>query len=99
MTSRLVVRPQAAAELLEAQQWFDQLRLGLGREFGLEVDRTISEVLIRPRAFHEFTVRCGEPSFIVFPTASSFKSSGTRSWPSASFMDIGIQKAGGGGEV
>ena len=51
MTPRLVVRPQAAAELLEAQQWFDEQRTGLGQEFGLEVDLTISEVLIRPESF------------------------------------------------
>jgi plasmid stabilization system protein ParE len=48
---RLVVRPQAATELLEAQQWFDEQRTGLGQEFGLEVDLTVSEVLTRPESF------------------------------------------------
>jgi plasmid stabilization system protein ParE len=37
--------------LLEAQQWFDEQRTGLGQEFGLEVDLTISEVLTRPHSF------------------------------------------------
>jgi hypothetical protein len=51
VTPRLVVRPQAAAELLEAQQWFDEQRTGLGLECGLEVDLIISEVLTRPESF------------------------------------------------
>lgn len=51
MIRRLVVRPQAATELLEAQQWFDEQRTGLGQEFGLEVDLTVSEVLTRPESF------------------------------------------------
>jgi plasmid stabilization system protein ParE len=51
VTGRLVVRPQAATELLKARQWFDTQRPGLGNEFALEVDLTLSEVLARPGSF------------------------------------------------
>jgi plasmid stabilization system protein ParE len=51
VSARLVVRPQATAELVEARDWFDAQRPGLGHEFMLEVDVTMSEVLSRPESF------------------------------------------------
>lgn len=51
MTRRLVVRPQATAELLEARDWFDAQRPRLGEEFVFEVDVTMSAVLSRPESF------------------------------------------------
>lgn len=51
MNPRLVVRPQAATELLEARRWFDEQRHGLGQDFVVEVDLTISAVLGRPESF------------------------------------------------
>ena len=51
MTFRLVVRPQAEAELLEARDWFEGQEAGLGQEFALEVDLTISRIIERPEIF------------------------------------------------
>jgi plasmid stabilization system protein ParE len=51
VTRRLVVRPQAQAEILEARHWYDQQRAGLGEQFALEVDLTVSAVLERPLSF------------------------------------------------
>jgi plasmid stabilization system protein ParE len=49
--ARLVLRPQALAELVAARDWFDAQRPGLGQEFVVEVDVTMSEVLTRPESF------------------------------------------------
>jgi len=46
---RLVVRPQAEAELLSARDWYENQRAGLGQEFVDEVRETMSEVATRPR--------------------------------------------------
>jgi plasmid stabilization system protein ParE len=51
VTRRLVVRSQAIAELVEARDWFDAQRSGLGQEFVMEVDLTLSEVHARPESF------------------------------------------------
>lgn len=51
MTRRLVVRPQAQSEILEARHWYDQQQAGLGVQFALEVDLTVSAVLERPLSF------------------------------------------------
>jgi plasmid stabilization system protein ParE len=51
VTRRLVLRPQAETELLEARDWYDQQQAGLGEQFALEVDLTVSAVLERPLSF------------------------------------------------
>ena len=51
MTRRLVLRPQAETELLEARDWYDQQQAGLGEQFALDVDLTVSAVLERPLSF------------------------------------------------
>ena len=51
MTRRLVVRPQAETELLEARDWYDQQQTGLGERFAREVDLTVSAVVDRPLSF------------------------------------------------
>jgi plasmid stabilization system protein ParE len=48
---RLVVRPQAEAELLSARDWYENQRAGLGQEFVDEVRETMSEVATRPLSF------------------------------------------------
>jgi plasmid stabilization system protein ParE len=60
VTRRLVLRPQAETELLEARHWYDHQRAGLGEQFALEVDLTVSAVLERPQSFpvvHDATRR------------------------------------------
>ncbi len=41
MTRRLVLRPQAETELLEARHWYDQQQAGLGEQFALEEFYTV----------------------------------------------------------
>lgn len=51
MTPRLVLRPQAEAELLDARGWYEDQRRGLGGAFATEVDRTLAGILQAPLAY------------------------------------------------
>lgn len=51
MNLRLVVRPQAEAELQAARDWYDTQRSGLGQDFVDQVRETIVSVAERPASF------------------------------------------------
>ena len=51
MTPRLALRPQAEAELLDARDWYEEQRLGLGNAFATEVDTTLAGILQAPLAY------------------------------------------------
>lgn len=51
MTVRLVFRPQARRELLEARAWYDDQRSGLGADFAHEADRALAQMIRSPEAF------------------------------------------------
>lgn len=51
MSVRLVVRPQAEAELLAALDWYEAQRAGLGQQFADEVREVIAAVATRPLTF------------------------------------------------
>jgi plasmid stabilization system protein ParE len=51
VSSGVVVRPQAEAELLAARDWYDTQRAGLGQEFVDEVGKTMQAVATRPLSF------------------------------------------------
>lgn len=42
---RIVFRPEAKKELLEAQAWYEELSPGLGYEFARAVDASIARIL------------------------------------------------------
>ncbi|WP_293369383.1 type II toxin-antitoxin system RelE/ParE family toxin [Nevskia sp.] len=48
---RLLVRPEAQAELLDAQRWYEQRSPGLGFEFARAVDAAMTRALRMPLAF------------------------------------------------
>jgi toxin ParE1/3/4 len=50
VTPRLVFRPEAEAELLEARGWYEQQRTGLGRTFAAAVDKAIEGIVQNPLA-------------------------------------------------
>jgi hypothetical protein len=50
VTARLVLRPQAETELLDARDWYEDQRPGLGRAFAAEVDRTLGGIVEKPLA-------------------------------------------------
>lgn len=51
MTPRLVFRPQAESELLDAQAWYEYQRRGLGRVFPTAVDRALAGIVEHPLAY------------------------------------------------
>ena len=51
MSFRLVVRPQAEAELVAARNWYNTQRAGLGHEFVDEVAEASAAIATRPLSF------------------------------------------------
>jgi len=47
----VVFRPQAEDEVLEARQWYEERRVGLGREFGQAVDGIVQRIATNPLSF------------------------------------------------
>lgn len=50
MTPRLVFRPEAERELIEAIDWYEERRPGLGREFAVALVARIAKILSSPLA-------------------------------------------------
>ena len=51
MTPRLVFRPEAEAELLDARAWYERERVGLGAIFAGPVETTVTAIPQRPLAY------------------------------------------------
>lgn len=51
MTPRLLFRPEARAELLEAQVWYEERAVGLGQEFARAIEAAIATIARTPRRF------------------------------------------------
>ena len=51
MTPRLVLRPQAEAEVLDARDWYEEQRPGLGEAFGTQVEEALARIAQAPRAY------------------------------------------------
>jgi len=48
---RVVFRPQAEVEALEARDWYERCRRGLGTEFGAEMERVVRAITAEPASF------------------------------------------------
>ena len=51
MTPRLVFRPQAESELLDARRWYEERRPGLGRAFATAVAEAVAGIVENPLAY------------------------------------------------
>ena len=51
MTRRLLIRPEAEADLVEARQWYEARRQGLGDDFLLCVDAKLATIQRHPALF------------------------------------------------
>ena len=51
MNDLLLVRPEAQADLAEAQKWYEQLAAGLGHEFVEAVDDVLASIIRNPLGF------------------------------------------------
>ena len=50
---RIVLHPEAEAELDEAERWYEERAVGLGLDFLFEVDATVGRIRAFPRAWPE----------------------------------------------
>lgn len=66
MSAHVLVRPAAEADSLEAFDWYESRRPGLGREFLHEVRDTRRELRRIPSCFPLFITPCGGRQFDVF---------------------------------
>ena len=48
---RLVLRPEAEREIAEAAEWYEERRMGLGREFLDAVDACVASILQGPEGY------------------------------------------------
>ena len=51
MTRQVVFRPEAEDEVLEAREWYETRRSGLGKEFAQAVDEIVSRIVDHPLAY------------------------------------------------
>ena len=52
MARQVVFRPEAEDEVLEAFEWYENRRAGLGNEFAQAVDEIITRIIENPLAYH-----------------------------------------------
>jgi len=64
---RILFRPQARAEVLEAQAWYESRATGLGLEFARAVDAAIAAAVRNPEAFALIATTCRRVLLRRFP--------------------------------
>lgn len=73
MTPRLVLRPQAETEVLNARDWYEDQRPGLGDAFATEVDRAVVGILQAPLAHPRVQIEIRRALLRRFPYAIYFR--------------------------
>lgn len=53
MSKRVVIEPEAEADIAQAYRWYENHRLGLGDDFLLCLEAALSVIAARPRSFLE----------------------------------------------
>ncbi len=64
---RILFRPQARTEVLEAQAWYESRATGLGLEFARSVDAAVASAVRNPEAFLLVTGSCRRVLLRRFP--------------------------------
>jgi plasmid stabilization system protein ParE len=77
VTPRLVFRPEAVAELLEARRWYDDRLAGLGVEFARAVDVTMEAIRQHPQAFRQVHGEDRQCVMRRFPYSVIYRPTGT----------------------
>ena len=76
MTPRLVFRPEAEAELLDARAWYEGERAGLGAIFAAAVETTVTAILQNPLAYPRVKGDTRRALVRRFPYAVYFREAG-----------------------
>jgi len=75
---RVVFRPEAKAELLDAQAWYEARAAGLGRAFAESFEVALRSVCQRPEAFAQVEEGCRRVALHRFPYSPYYRVSGER---------------------
>ena len=70
---RVFFRPEARAELLEAQAWYESRATGLGLEFARVVDAALASASRNPTAFAQVAGACRRVLLRKFPFSLVFR--------------------------
>ncbi|QNN69359.1 type II toxin-antitoxin system RelE/ParE family toxin [Thermomonas carbonis] len=70
---RILFRPEARAEVLEAQTWYESRAVGLGLEFARVVDAAVSSAARNPEAFAYVAGSCRRLLLRKFPFSLVFR--------------------------
>ena len=70
---RALFRPEARAEILEAQAWYESRATGLGLEFARVVDAAIASACRNPTAFAPIAGTCRRVLLRKFPFSLVFR--------------------------
>lgn len=77
MTYRLIIRPTAELDILNAEAWYDGQEEGLREQFLAELDRVAASVVAEPERFPFVYRRCRRALLGRFPYALYFITRGT----------------------
>ena len=72
---RVVFRPQAEDEVLEARQWYETRRRDLGKEFGKAAEDLVARIAVTPLAFPRVHGETRRAVLSRFPYAIYFRAS------------------------
>ena len=70
---RVVFRPEARAEVLEAQNWYESRAVGLGLEFARVVDAAVASAARAPETFAYVAGTCRRALLRKFPFSLVFR--------------------------
>lgn len=73
---QVVFRPEAEDELLEAREWYETRRSGLGREFALAVDEIVNRILDHPLLYQRAYKKTRRAVLSRFPYAVYYRLAG-----------------------
>jgi len=73
VTRAPVFRPQAEDEALNVRRWYEARRIGLGEEFGAEVDAAVARIVESPLAFPRVRGETRRAVLTRFPYALYFR--------------------------
>ncbi len=73
MSRRVVFRPEAEDDVLEAREWYESRRPGLGREFGHALDALVGRIAANPFLFQRAHSETRRAVLSRFPYAIYFR--------------------------
>jgi plasmid stabilization system protein ParE len=75
MTRKLVFMPAARLEVIEAQDWYEKERAGLGAEFRAEIDYQVARIAANPLHFPRMLADVHRAKLRRFPYGLFFRPS------------------------